>query len=46
MDEEGRVVGKCCLDTGWGLINPHRVAWAMVSDVERPETPNDPRVHH
>ena len=37
---------KSCLDTRWGLIKPSGVTWGRVYDVERPETPNDPRKHH
>ena len=29
-----------------GLDHPGWVAWARVSDVERPETPGEPRIHH
>ncbi|KAK0143149.1 hypothetical protein N1851_018733 [Merluccius polli] len=36
----------CYRDASWNLINPGWVAWARVYDVARPETPNDPRIHH
>ena len=34
---------KCHLNTSCGLINRGWVAWVKVYDVERPETPHDPR---
>jgi hypothetical protein len=37
---------ECYLNTSRGLISRGWVAWARVSDVERPETPEDPRLHH
>ena len=46
VDQEGRSVGTCYLDTSWDLINPGWVAWLRVYDVARPKTPNDPRFHH
>ncbi len=36
----------CYWDVSRGLINPGWVTWARVYDVARPETPNDPRIHH
>lgn len=48
LDKERRSMwrNRCHLNTSRGLINLDWVAWARVSDVERPETPNDPRIHH
>lgn len=37
---------KSGLDTGRELIASGRVAWVRWSDVERPETPNDPWYYH
>ena len=45
LDPERRSMGtsKCHLNTSCGLINRGWVAWVKVYDVERPETPHDPR---
>ena len=29
-----------------GIQDPGWVTWVRLSDVKRPETPNDPRFHH
>ena len=47
--QEGREVEEIVarhLDTSWGLISPSWVTWRKVHDVERPETPDDPWLHH
>lgn len=44
LDQEAGSVGESCWDASRGLINPNWVALEIVSDVERPETPDDPRL--
>lgn len=48
LDPERRSMGTSegHLITSRGLINHGWVAWPRVSDVERPETLNDPRLHY